>query len=161
MKLELTISIGHPPWELPHEDAWTFQDFLATWVCPNWKGREAVVEGSLPICQGPSNSIITLSGLDECFVVGQICNALSARLPWPSFTRNWRFRYQDARLCLHSDGYLELSGILIFTKNHVLLYLSILAQENAGYLIKNQHGFLESFEREYYDLIRSAFLKYR
>jgi len=34
-------------------------------------------------------------------------------------------------------------------------------QENAGYLIKDQHGFLESFEREYYDLIRSAFLKYR
>ncbi|KIM43393.1 hypothetical protein M413DRAFT_444219 [Hebeloma cylindrosporum] len=33
-------------------------------------------------------------------------------------------------------------------------------QENAGYLIKNQHGILESFEREYYDLIRSAFLKY-
>lgn len=36
-----------------------------------------------------------------------------------------------------------------------------LTQENSGYLIRSQHGFLESFEREYYDLIRSAFLKYR
>ncbi|KAI0074011.1 Pet127-domain-containing protein [Panus rudis PR-1116 ss-1] len=33
-------------------------------------------------------------------------------------------------------------------------------EENSGYLIYKQHGVLESFEREYYDLIRSAFLKY-
>ncbi|KAK7469134.1 hypothetical protein VKT23_003625 [Stygiomarasmius scandens] len=32
--------------------------------------------------------------------------------------------------------------------------------ENSGYLIHSQHGLVESFEREYYDLIRSAFLKY-
>ena len=34
-------------------------------------------------------------------------------------------------------------------------------EESSGYLIRQQHGLLESFEREYYDLIRSAFLKYR
>jgi hypothetical protein len=34
-------------------------------------------------------------------------------------------------------------------------------EENAGYLITNQTGMFESFEREYYDLIRSGFLKYR
>jgi hypothetical protein len=34
-------------------------------------------------------------------------------------------------------------------------------EENAGYQIVQQHGKFESFEREYYDLIRSAFLKYR
>jgi len=50
---------------------------------------------------------------------------------------------------------------IFFTKDHPLLYLPSLAQENAGYLIEHQHGFLGSFEREYYDLIRSAFLKYR
>ncbi|KAG6866296.1 hypothetical protein C0991_006392 [Blastosporella zonata] len=33
-------------------------------------------------------------------------------------------------------------------------------EENSGYLIRSQTGKLESFEREYYDLIRSAFLKY-
>ncbi|KAF8073820.1 RNA processing-related protein, mitochondrial RNA degradation [Lyophyllum atratum] len=33
-------------------------------------------------------------------------------------------------------------------------------EENSGYLIRSQAGKLESFEREYYDLIRSAFLKY-
>jgi hypothetical protein len=34
-------------------------------------------------------------------------------------------------------------------------------QENSGYQITQQHGLYESFEREYFDLIRSAFLKYR
>ncbi|KAF7422635.1 hypothetical protein PC9H_010791 [Pleurotus ostreatus] len=33
-------------------------------------------------------------------------------------------------------------------------------EENSGYLIRTLQGPLESFEREYYDLIRSAFLKY-
>ncbi|KAI0702286.1 mitochondrial protein Pet127-domain-containing protein [Cytidiella melzeri] len=33
-------------------------------------------------------------------------------------------------------------------------------EENSGYHIDKQHGLIESFEREYYDLIRSAFLKY-
>ncbi|KAF5338905.1 hypothetical protein D9611_008756 [Ephemerocybe angulata] len=33
-------------------------------------------------------------------------------------------------------------------------------EEHTGYTIKTQHGALESFEKEYYDLIRSAFLKY-
>ena len=33
-------------------------------------------------------------------------------------------------------------------------------QEHVGYLIRDLHGLQESFEREYYDLIRSAFLKY-
>ncbi|KAG5648278.1 hypothetical protein DXG03_004848 [Asterophora parasitica] len=33
-------------------------------------------------------------------------------------------------------------------------------EENSGYLIRSQTGRVESFEREYYDLIRSAFLKY-
>ncbi|KAJ7780564.1 mitochondrial protein Pet127-domain-containing protein [Mycena maculata] len=33
-------------------------------------------------------------------------------------------------------------------------------EENSGYMIKSAQGLVESFEREYYDLIRSAFLKY-
>ncbi|KAF7346212.1 hypothetical protein MSAN_01848100 [Mycena sanguinolenta] len=33
-------------------------------------------------------------------------------------------------------------------------------EENSGYVIKTGQGLVESFEREYYDLIRSAFLKY-
>lgn len=33
-------------------------------------------------------------------------------------------------------------------------------QQNSGYLIRTMQGLYESFEREYYDLIRSAFLKY-
>jgi Mitochondrial protein Pet127 len=33
-------------------------------------------------------------------------------------------------------------------------------QKNVGYLIKTTQGALESFEREHYDLIRAAFLKY-
>ena len=34
-------------------------------------------------------------------------------------------------------------------------------EENSGYIIRTLQGPLESFEKEYYDLIRSAFLKYR
>ena len=34
-------------------------------------------------------------------------------------------------------------------------------EENSGYQIRSQYGIMESFEREYYDLIRSGFLKYR
>lgn len=34
-------------------------------------------------------------------------------------------------------------------------------QANSGYLIRKMTGLFESFEREYYDLIRSAFLKYK
>lgn len=34
-------------------------------------------------------------------------------------------------------------------------------EENSGYLIRTQHGKYESFEREYFDLVRSAFLKYQ
>ncbi|KAF9468569.1 mitochondrial protein Pet127-domain-containing protein [Collybia nuda] len=33
-------------------------------------------------------------------------------------------------------------------------------KENSGYLIRKQYGTMESFEKEYFDLIRSAFLKY-
>jgi hypothetical protein len=34
-------------------------------------------------------------------------------------------------------------------------------EENSGYQIHTPRGPIESFEKEYYDLIRSAFLKYR
>lgn len=34
-------------------------------------------------------------------------------------------------------------------------------EESSGYQIRTVQGLVESFEKEYYDLIRSAFLKYR
>ncbi|KAF5389241.1 hypothetical protein D9757_003485 [Collybiopsis confluens] len=34
-------------------------------------------------------------------------------------------------------------------------------KENSGYIIRRNNGYVESFEREYYDLIRAAFLKYQ
>lgn len=39
-------------------------------------------------------------------------------------------------------------------------YIHNSIQANSGYLIRTLHGAFESFEREYYDLIRAAFLKY-
>jgi len=33
-------------------------------------------------------------------------------------------------------------------------------KENLGYKLRKNHGLFESFEREYFDMIRSAFLKY-
>lgn len=32
--------------------------------------------------------------------------------------------------------------------------------EASGYQIRHSHGLMESFEREYFDMIRAAFLKY-
>lgn len=34
------------------------------------------------------------------------------------------------------------------------------SQEYLGYSLRRSHGLFESFEREYYDMMRSAFLKY-
>lgn len=47
----------------------------------------------------------------------------------------------------------------MYSKLAILYVFTI--QENSGYLIQYNNGFYESFEREYYDLIRSAFLKYQ
>ncbi|KAJ3515386.1 hypothetical protein NLJ89_g1789 [Agrocybe chaxingu] len=58
----------------------------------------------------------------------------------------------------------RLPGTGVFdlkTRACVTIRMDILNfEENSGYLIRNQHGLMESFEKEYYDLIRSAFLKY-
>jgi hypothetical protein len=35
------------------------------------------------------------------------------------------------------------------------------SEESSGYEIRTLDGLVESFEKEYYDLVRSAFLKYR
>ncbi|KAF4617875.1 hypothetical protein D9613_006069 [Agrocybe pediades] len=60
------------------------------------------------------------------------------------------------------DPRLPGTGVFdIKTRACVTVRMDILNyQENAGYMITAQHGVLESFEKEYYDLIRSAFLKY-
>ncbi|KAF8964217.1 mitochondrial protein Pet127-domain-containing protein [Flammula alnicola] len=60
------------------------------------------------------------------------------------------------------DKRLPGTGVFdIKTRACISIRMDILNyEENAGYMIKSQHGLLESFEREYYDLIRSAFLKY-
>jgi hypothetical protein len=57
---------------------------------------------------------------------------------------------------------LDILNFEVFLFDHLKkFWLKCLLQENSGYLIKSQHGLVESFEKEYYDLIRSAFLKYR
>ncbi|KAI6125840.1 mitochondrial protein Pet127-domain-containing protein [Pisolithus croceorrhizus] len=60
------------------------------------------------------------------------------------------------------DSRLPGTGVFdIKTRAAVSIRLDILNyEENSGYLIKKLTGALESFEKEYYDLIRSAFLKY-
>ncbi|KAI6012982.1 mitochondrial protein Pet127-domain-containing protein [Pisolithus marmoratus] len=60
------------------------------------------------------------------------------------------------------DSRLPGTGVFdIKTRAAVPIRLDILNyEENSGYLIKKLTGAMESFEKEYYDLIRSAFLKY-
>ncbi|KAG6335961.1 hypothetical protein ID866_3114 [Astraeus odoratus] len=61
------------------------------------------------------------------------------------------------------DSRLPGTGVFdIKTRAAVPIRLDVLNyEENSGYLIRKLTGSLESFEKEYYDLIRSAFLKYR
>ncbi|KAH7924960.1 Pet127-domain-containing protein [Leucogyrophana mollusca] len=60
------------------------------------------------------------------------------------------------------DNRLPGTGVFdIKTRAAVPIRLDMLNyEENSGYLIRTLHGPMESFEKEYYDLIRSAFLKY-
>ncbi|KIY67127.1 Pet127-domain-containing protein [Cylindrobasidium torrendii FP15055 ss-10] len=59
----------------------------------------------------------------------------------------------------------RLPGTGVFdlkTRASVSIRMDILNFEtNSGYLIKNMYGTDHSFEREYYDLVRAAFLKYQ
>ncbi|KIK93091.1 hypothetical protein PAXRUDRAFT_534427 [Paxillus rubicundulus Ve08.2h10] len=78
----------------------------------------------------------------------------------------YRYAMSD-RLVLRSqldcvDSRLPGTGVFdIKTRAAVPIRLDMLNyEENSGYLIKTLTGALESFEKEYYDLIRSAFLKY-
>ncbi|TFK28014.1 Pet127-domain-containing protein [Coprinopsis marcescibilis] len=57
---------------------------------------------------------------------------------------------------LPGDGVFDVkTRACVATRLDILNY-----EEHAGYTIRTQHGIIESFEKEYYDLIRSAFLKY-
>ncbi|THH19214.1 hypothetical protein EW146_g1928 [Bondarzewia mesenterica] len=60
------------------------------------------------------------------------------------------------------DSRLPGTGVFdIKTRAAVPIRLDLMNyEENSGYLIRTLQGPLESFEKEYYDLIRSAFLKY-
>ncbi|KAF9233367.1 mitochondrial protein Pet127-domain-containing protein [Melanogaster broomeanus] len=74
--------------------------------------------------------------LSDCFVMRSQLDCVDPRLP--------------------STGVFDIK-----TRAAVPIRMDVLNyEENSGYLIKTLTGQLESFEREYYDLIRSAFLKY-
>ncbi|KAF8431466.1 mitochondrial protein Pet127-domain-containing protein [Boletus edulis BED1] len=85
-----------------------------------------------------------------------------------SDTRREAYRYaMSDRFVMRSqldcvDPRLPGTGVFdIKTRAAVPIRLDILNyEENSGYLIKTLTGPLESIEKEYYDLIRSAFLKY-
>ncbi|KAI9464309.1 mitochondrial protein Pet127-domain-containing protein [Boletus coccyginus] len=92
----------------------------------------------------------------------------SANVVEDSDTRREAYRYaMSERFIMRSqldcvDPRLPGTGAFdIKTRAAVPIRLDILNyEENSGYLIKTLTGPLESFEKEYYDLIRSAFLKY-
>lgn len=58
---------------------------------------------------------------------------------------------------LPGTGVFDIKTRAVMTIRHDLLNF----EENSGYQIRTLQGLAESFEKEYYDLIRSAFLKYR
>ncbi|KAI0250740.1 mitochondrial protein Pet127-domain-containing protein [Lactifluus subvellereus] len=57
---------------------------------------------------------------------------------------------------LPGTGVFDIKTRAVMTIRHDLLNF----EENSGYQIRTVQGLVESFEKEYYDLIRSAFLKY-
>jgi hypothetical protein len=58
---------------------------------------------------------------------------------------------------LPGTGVFDIKTRAVMTIRHDLFNF----EENSGYQIRTLQGLAESFEKEYYDLIRSAFLKYR
>lgn len=94
--------------------------------------------------------------------------SVSAAEQIPDSTKD-AFRYAKSdRFIMRSqldcqDKRLPGTGIFdIKTRACLPIRLDILNfEEHSGYLIRTQYGIIESFEKEYYDLIRSAFLKYR
>ncbi|KAH9042070.1 mitochondrial protein Pet127-domain-containing protein [Lactarius pseudohatsudake] len=57
---------------------------------------------------------------------------------------------------LPGTGVFDIKTRAVMTIRHDLLNF----EESSGYQIRTPQGLVESFEKEYYDLIRSAFLKY-
>lgn len=76
------------------------------------------------------------------------------------YAKSNRFLMRSQLDCV--DSRLPGTGVFdVKTRAAVPIRLDLLNfEENSGYLIRTLHGPLESFEKEYYDLIRSAFLKY-
>ncbi|KAG2336896.1 Pet127-domain-containing protein [Suillus weaverae] len=76
------------------------------------------------------------------------------------YAKSDRFLTRSQLDCV--DPRLPGTGVFdVKTRAAVPIRLDLLNfEENSGYLIRTLHGPLESFEKEYYDLIRSAFLKY-
>ncbi|KAG0693199.1 mitochondrial protein Pet127-domain-containing protein [Suillus ampliporus] len=76
------------------------------------------------------------------------------------YAKSDRFLMRSQLDCV--DPRLPGTGVFdVKTRAAVPIRLDLLNfEENSGYLIRTLHGPLESFEKEYYDLIRSAFLKY-
>lgn len=61
----------------------------------------------------------------------------------------------DSRL--PGTGVFDIKTRAVMSIRHDRLNL----EESSGYEIRTLNGLVQSFEKEYYDLIRSAFLKYR
>ncbi|KAG1761033.1 mitochondrial protein Pet127-domain-containing protein, partial [Suillus occidentalis] len=76
------------------------------------------------------------------------------------YAKSNRFLMRSQLDCV--DSRLPGTGVFdVKTRAAVPIRLDLLNfEENSGYLIRTLHGPMESFEKEYYDLIRSAFLKY-
>ena len=78
-----------------------------------------------------------------------------------NFSQSDKFVLRSQLDCFDSrlpgTGVFDIKTRAVTAIRHDLLNF----KENSGYQIRTSQGLVESFEKEYYDLIRSAFLKYR
>ena len=77
------------------------------------------------------------------------------------FSQSEKFALRSQLDCFDSrlpgTGVFDIKTRAVTAIRHDILNF----EENSGYQILTPEGLIESFEKEYYDLIRSAFLKYR
>ncbi|KAF8500917.1 mitochondrial protein Pet127-domain-containing protein [Russula emetica] len=107
------------------------------------------------LTQSPTEFVRLTRSVDNSAVVGKEPRREAYR-----YAKSDKFALRSQLDCSHSrlpgTGVFDIKTRAVTAIRHDLLNF----EENSGYQIRTIRGLIESFEKEYYDLIRSAFLKY-
>jgi Mitochondrial protein Pet127 len=111
------------------------------------------VDDPTAVAKDPRNEAYRYAKVSFCFILVLFFRVI--------FFQSDKFVLRSQLDCFNSrlpgTGVFDIKTRAVMSIRHDVLNF----EENSGYQIRSVRGFVESFEREYYDLIRSAFLKYR